>query len=170
MKSRRNYFARFFALVFATAAIIGVIQGLKIKSVHGIAKRSTSEYFADQHRNFFFIARSFLSSDLVVRGTVIDPDSLVGASEQPSEIARLQEWQVTRIRGDERFSGHNQFTEIYIPSGWWPSHTVGNSFLQPFAKDEEYLFFLKEAKVSSLRTDTKVFTFAGQGPIPLSEP
>jgi hypothetical protein len=167
MKSRRRRVLAILASIFATVAIVGVIQFRKIETVHHVAKLSTSEYFADQHRDFFFVAESVLNSDIVVRGTIVDPDSLVSASPKQSEVAYPQGWQVTRVRIDKLFSGHNQSTEIYIPSGWWPSPVVGNSFLQPFAKDEVYLFFLTEAEDLSRWTDTTVFSFSGQGPIPL---
>jgi len=168
MKSRRMRILATGALLLAAAAIIGWIQYRKIVSVHKVALLSTSESFSDLHQNFFFIAQSVLESDLVVRGTIIDPDSTVQASPNQTEVAYPQGWAVARVRIDKRFSGRENSLEIAIvPARWWPTPVVGNSFLKPFAKNEEYLFFLTENDKLSRWCNTTVFAHSGQSPIPL---
>lgn len=168
MKSRRARIIATGAFLLAAAAMIGWNLYRKIDCVYKVALLSTSESFSDLHHNFIFIAQSVLESDLVVRGTIIDPDSTVQASPNQTEVAYPQGWAAARVRIDKHFSGRDHSLEIAIvPARWWPTPVVGNSFLKPFAKNEEYLFFLTENDKLSRWCNTTVFSHSGQSPIPL---
>lgn len=170
MKSREKLILATCVFILIAAAIISWIHYQKIDRVYKVALLSTSTSFSDRHKDFLFIAQSVLESDLVVRGTIIDPESVIQFSPTQFEVAYPQKWNAARVKVDMRFSGRNKSLEIAIvPAAWWPTEAVGNSFLEPFAKNEQYLFFLnKDAELSRL-CNTTVFAHSGQGPIPLQK-
>jgi hypothetical protein len=168
MKLRRKQILTISGLILIAIAIFSWIQYRKIEKVHKVAILSTSDSFSDLHQDFNYIAWAVLDSDLVVRGTIVEPDSIIQASSDQNEVAYPQGWGVARVRINKCFSGVCGASEILIvPAGWWPTPVVGNSFIKPFAKDEEYLFFLKRDDKLSRWCRTTVFDHSGQHPIPL---
>lgn len=171
MKSRGKRILAVCTLLCITFVILGWNQYRKIRSVHEVAKQSVSESFSDQHGNFFFVGQSVLESDLVIRGTILDPASAVQASPKQTEVAYPQGWAAALASVDSQFSGRNESREVLIvPAGWWPTPVVGNSFLQPFKKGERYLLFLNKDEELSRWCDQTVYRHSGQSPIPLPKP
>ena len=169
MSQRKKWILGVMATLIVVWTIFGILEYQKIRRIYRIALLSTSEHHAKLHGDFAYITDLTMRSDIVVRGVITNPKTTVSASPDQSEVSYPQGWVVSLVNVTDTLSGVVDTHEILIGSGWWPTHLVGNSFIEPFLEGQEFLFFLKKNDDMWRWCKTTVYSHSGTDLIPLNK-